>query len=457
MDQSRTKACVLHVHYHAPHQGGQKTDSSKDRKKEKIPLENLQAALNEGIGLAEAINLDIVHSQLIQLQRVTSATYIGRGNVQQLADLIKDEDVEVVIFDGPLSPAQQRNLEKLWNCKVIDRTSLILEIFGDRARTAEGRLQVELATLSYQRTRLVRSWTHLERQRGGFGFTGGPGETQLELDRRMINERIVRLKEQLEKMTRTRGLQRAARQDVPFPLVALVGYTNTGKSTLFNRLTHAKVLAKDMLFATLDPTMRQIKLPSGRNVILSDTVGFISNLPTQLVAAFRATLEEVCSADLILHVRDASHPNTTEQGQDVEKILVELGLEDKLHNGSVINVYNKIDLIPQDQLPFTFPPQSIQENIYSSMGSSEGRPPQLAISAITGEGIQDLLLCIDEQLNRNNTLLELDLPATAGEALAWLYRQGAIQSRRDDEEIIHLVIKLQPALYDKFRKKFLGE
>lgn len=460
MSQEKTKACVLHVHYHAPHQGGQKNDSSIDIKKGKVSPEDLYVSLNEAIGLAEAIDLAIVYAQVIQLQKVTSATYIGRGNVQQLAEIIKDEEVELVIFDGPLSPAQQRNLEKLWNCKVIDRTSLILEIFGDRARTAEGRLQVELATLSYQRTRLVRSWTHLERQRGGFGFTGGPGETQLELDRRMIEERIIRLKEQLEKTRRTRGLQRTARQDVPFPLVALVGYTNTGKSTLFNRLTQAKVLAKDMLFATLDPTMRQIKLPSGRNVILSDTVGFISNLPTQLVAAFRATLEEVCSSDLILHIRDASHPNRVGQGHDVEKILIELGLEEKLQDGSVVNVYNKIDLIPEDQLPFSFPDESLEDHPYASKGSlseaqSDDRPPQLAISAITGDGIQDLLQCIDEQLNRNNTLINLDLLSTAGDALAWLYRQGVIQTRVDEDEIVHLTIKIQPALYEKFQKQFL--
>lgn len=429
-----TRVCVLHVYYPSSSKGEGFSEFSGN-KPVRLSPEQLYANLQEAIGLSEAINLAVVYAQVIQLQRVTSATCIGRGRVDQLAQLIQDESIEVVIFDGPLSPAQQRNLEKAWNCKVIDRTSLILEIFGDRARTAEGRLQVELATLTYQRTRLVRSWTHLERQRGGFGFTGGPGETQLELDRRMIDERVVRLKEQLEKIKRTRGLQRTARKDFPFPLVAIVGYTNTGKSTLFNRLTQAKVLAKDMLFATLDPTMRQIKLPSGRSVILSDTVGFISNLPTHLVAAFRATLEEVCEADLILHVQDASHPNAIEHTKDVEKILLELGLEEKLRDGSVINVFNKIDLLPEGDV-------------------IEASPAQLPLSAVTGEGVDNLLGVIDDRLNRNNTLYDIILPSSHGKALAWLYRQGCIVTRDDRDEGIHLTIKIQPALFEKFTRQF---
>ncbi len=399
---------------------------------------DLEAALDEAIGLALAIDLNIVYSQIIQLKKATPATMIGRGNVDLLADMIQQDEVDLVIFDGTLTPVQQRNLEKSWNCKVIDRTSLILEIFGERARTAEGRLQVELAALTYQRSRLVRSWTHLERQRGGFGFTGGPGETQLELDRRMIDDRIIRIKADLEKTKLTRGLHRSARADVPYPTVALVGYKNAGKSTLFNKLTQADVLAKDMLFATLDPTMRQVKLPSGRTVILSDTVGFISHLPTQLVAAFRATLEEVCAADVILHVQDIAHPNSAMQEDEVNKVLTELGLEKQLADGTTLRVMNKIDLIDDADL------KPLRKRL---------KKCDVMISAVTADGFDKLLILIDKQLNRHNKLVELDLPYDDGESLAWLYRQGVIIGRVDGENAIHLKLQISPAVLDRFKAR----
>lgn len=392
---------------------------------------SLKGCLDEAIGLAQAIDLEIAHAQLIQLAKAIPATLIGKGNVEVLGGLIQALEISLMVIDHALTPIQQRNLEKAWKCKVIDRTGLIIEIFGHRARTAEGVLQVELAALNYQRSRLVRSWTHLERQRGGFGFIGGPGESQLELDRRLIDERIIKIKKELAQTKRTRGLHRTARQRVPFPVVALVGYTNAGKSTLFNLLTKANVMAENLLFATLDPTMRQVKLPKGREIILSDTVGFISNLPTQLIAAFRATLEEVCSADLILHVRDIAHSDTDSQAQDVYRVLEELGITHPLESGLMLEVCNKQDLLSEDAWKILENRLKREEDV-------------VAISALTGQGIEELLIRIDEKLKGKGTVYHLSIPVSEGHVLAWCYRQGVIVDRQDDGEVIHLSVRLTP-------------
>jgi GTP-binding protein HflX len=332
-------------------------------------------------------------------------------------------------------------LENAWGCKVIDRTGLIIEIFGDRARTAEGSLQVELAALNYQRSRLVRSWTHLERQRGGFGFIGGPGESQLELDRRLIDERILKIKKGLAQAKRTRALHRTARGRVPYPIVALVGYTNAGKSTLFNLITQADVFAENLLFATLDPTMRQVKLPSGRQIILSDTVGFISELPTQLIAAFRATLEEVCSADLILHVRDVAHPDTDHQAKDVYQVLEELDISHPLEAGILLEVCNKVDLLSKED-------QNILEN------RLKREENLVAISALTGQGVDTLLSRIDQKLQEKGTVVQIEIPSSEGELLAWCYRQGVIVERQDAEEVIQLKLRLTGAEKQKLIERF---
>jgi GTP-binding protein HflX len=361
---------------------------------------------------------------------------MGSGQVDGQAGAITANGVEVAVVDAQLSPVQQRNLEKAWQCKVIDRTGLILDIFGERAATREGTLQVELAHLEYQRSRLVRSWTHLERQRGGFGFLGGPGETQIEADRRMIGERIVRLKRELEQVRRTRGLHRTARRRVPFPVVALVGYTNAGKSTLFNAMTGAEVMARDQLFATLDPTMRGLRLPSGRQAILSDTVGFISELPTELVAAFRATLEEVAEADVILHVRDASHPDTAAQRADVIAVL-----DGMVRDGTLgadwasrnIEVLNKADLMGGvDHVP--------------------ARPNAIAVSAITGEGLDALKSAIDARIAAGMDVAEYTLEPGDGARLAWLYQHGEVIERQDDEEAVHVCVRLLPADRSRFER-----
>ncbi len=323
-----TTAFVIHV-------------EPKNRSRKDEALRDATARLEEAVGLTAAIHLNVVQALVAPLARPTPGTLLGTGKVEEIAVLARDQEPDVIIVNAHLSPVQQRNLEKAWNSKVLDRTAVILEIFGERAATREGRLQVELAHLNYQRSRLVRSWTHLERQRGGFGFLGGPGESQIESDRRLIAERIVRIKAELEKVKKTRSLGRQARRRVPFPVVALVGYTNAGKSTLFNRLTESEVLAKDLLFATLDPTMRGVKLPQGTRIILSDTVGFIADLPTELVAAFRATLEEVLAADVIVHVRDTAHEETAAQKADVLAVLDELGAADR----PMLEVLNKIDLL----------------------------------------------------------------------------------------------------------------
>ena len=389
-----------------------------------------EARLDEAVRLAEAIGLDIAHAEVVNVSEIRPSTLLGSGAVERLGGLIKGLEVEVAVVDGPLTPVQQRNLERAWKCKVIDRTGLILEIFGARARTREGRLQVELASLTFQRSRLVRSWTHLERQRGGFGFLGGPGETQIETDRRLIGERIVRLKKELEEVARTRGLHRKARRRVPYPIVALVGYTNAGKSTLFNRVTLADVFAKDQLFATLDPTMRGLTLPSGRKAILSDTVGFISDLPHELVNAFHATLEEVQEADIILHVRDVSHPDTEAQRRDVEDVLKELELETAMRD-RMIEVLNKADLLPPE------------ERQVLEARSRRGEPATVLLSAMTGEGCDVLLAAIDARLAAAAHTVEVELPPEDGATLAWLYRNGEVVERRDGEDgTIFLTVRL---------------
>ncbi len=385
--------------------------------------------LEEVTSLTKAIDLNVIKSALVPLSTIRANAFIGKGAIENYAPLIKEHDIEVVIMACPLSPLQQRNLEKAWNTKVIDKTALILEIFGKRARTREGVLQVELAHLTYARSRLVRSWTHLERQRGGSGFLGGPGETQIELDRRLIDEDIVKIKKELEDVKKTRHLHRLARKKIPFPVVALVGYTNAGKSTLFNKLTKADVMAKDMLFATLDPTMRRIKLPSGQEVILSDTVGFISDLPTELVMAFRATLEEVLDADVIVHVRDYYHDDSTAQRIDVEGVLSDLGLKEMVDDG-LIEALNKMDLFDADDR------QMILEQ-------KTRRPKECPICAYTGEGFEKLLNCIEEALNKDAKHVTLHIPVTDGKALAQIYQKAQVLSRHDTQKLIKLEVKIK--------------
>ncbi|MCC6468995.1 MAG: GTPase HflX [Alphaproteobacteria bacterium] len=403
-----------------------------------------EARVAEAVGLARAIGLTIAHAQSVVVKKPRPATLMGSGTVEAMAQIVEAQEIGVVVVDGTVSPVQQRNLEKAWKAKVIDRTGLILEIFGARARTHEGALQVELAALSYQRSRLVRSWTHLERQRGGFGFLGGPGESQLEMDRRLIDERIIKLKRELEQVKRTRGLHRAARKRVPYPVVALVGYTNAGKSTLFNRLTRAAVMAEDLLFATLDPTMRRLSLPSGRTAILSDTVGFISNLPTQLVAAFRATLEEVLGADIIVHVRDVAHPDSAAQRGDVLKVLRELGLEALLDGNDkqrhLIEALNKIDLLDR--------------TARATLDAQRARDANaVPLSAVTGEGCEDLLHAVDACLAAQRQVTEFDIPVGDGASIAWLYEHGEVLERRDGEDRVHLRVGLDPADLQRFERR----
>ncbi|MEZ5932689.1 MAG: GTPase HflX [Alphaproteobacteria bacterium] len=388
--------------------------------------------LAEAVGLAHAIDLEVVDALLLPLRQIRPATLIGPGRVDELAERVKSENIDLVVVDAALSPIQQRNLERAWKTKVIDRTGLILEIFGARARTREGSLQVELAALSYQRSRLVRSWTHLERQRGGLGFIGGPGESQIELDRRRIDERITRIKGQLEDVKRTRGLHRESRKRVPYPVIALVGYTNAGKSTLFNRLTGADVMAKDQLFATLDPTMRQVTLPGGRPVILSDTVGFVADLPTDLVAAFRATLEEVRSANLVIHVRDIAHPDSEAQKTDVLAVLADLDLGDLAKEGRLLEFWNKRDLLDAVEVDAVAAEAARQQDVVLG-------------SAITADGLDEALAEIDRRLAARSTLVELTLDSSDGEGLAWLYRHSRVLKRQDEDGATRITAALEPA------------
>ena len=402
-----------------------------------------EARLKEAVGLARAIDLTVVQAGLVTLNDIRPATYIGKGKVDEIAGLAKSLSASVVVMDCPVSPVQQRNLEKSWNAKVIDRTGLILEIFGRRARTREGALQVELAHLTYQKSRLVRSWTHLERQRGGFGFLGGPGETQIEADRRLIEERIARIEADLEKVKRTRKLHRDSRKRVPYPIVALVGYTNAGKSTLFNRMAAASVLSADMLFATLDPTLRGVGLPHGARMILSDTVGFISDLPTMLVAAFRATLEEVMEADVILHVRDMSHDDSEAQSHDVGKVLAELGIE--ISDPRIIEVWNKIDLLDSDA----------HARVFNFAERQPRRRYPLLVSALNGEGIGDLLVAIESRLGEKRRTLQLSIDPSDGAGLSWLYRHSEVLSRelREDGRMA-LSVRADPKNAEMVKHKF---
>jgi len=398
-----------------------KTDGSGAPRRTVPSMHSPQDRLAEATGLAEAIELEIKGSVLVPLPEPKPATLFGSGKVDEIGRLVEVDQIGLVVVDHALTPVQQRNLEKAWKTKVLDRTGLILEIFGARARTREGRLQVELAHLTYQKGRLVRAWTHLERQRGGAGFLGGPGEAQIELDRRMLQDRIDQIRRELAQVVRTRELHRAGRRKVPYPVVAIVGYTNAGKSTLFNKVTGAGVLAKDQVFATLDPTMREVKLASGRRIILSDTVGFISDLPTMLVAAFRATLEEVVSADLVLHVRDIAHAESDAQRRDVEQVLADLGLSAGQADSRIIEVWNKIDLLD---------PVSREEMM---AGARWAEVPAVPVSAVSGEGLDALLTTIDSRLGAADEIVELTLAHQDGRLLSWLYENGQVLERSDGD------------------------
>ena len=411
--------------------------------RESLPaIRGSDARLEEATGLARAIDLTVADALIAPVSQIRPATYLGKGKVEEISGLVAGHEADLVIVDCALSPIQQRNLEKEWRTKVLDRTGLILEIFGRRAKTKEGTLQVELAHLNYQRSRLVRSWTHLERQRGGFGFMGGPGETQIEADRRLIGDRITRLEQELKKVQATRRLHRAGRQRVPYRVVALVGYTNAGKSTLFNRLTRAEVQAADMLFATLDPTLRALSLPHGGKAMLSDTVGFISSLPTQLVAAFRATLEEVLEADVILHVRDISHEDSEAQEQDVEAVLHQLGIEtDGQH---ILEVWNKIDRLSDEE----------RENIRNIAARRSPEQPCFLVSAETGAGLDGLLAAIEERLAATRTTLHLSIDAGDGAGISWLHRNSEVLGKDLQDGRYEMTVRVDETKRDLVINRF---
>lgn len=418
--------------------GAQPRDGARERTAG-ISDRTPQARLEEAVGLATAIDLDVRASGVVSVSQPKPATLFGSGKVEELAGIVRIEEAELVVVDHPLTPVQQRNLETAWDAKVLDRTGLILEIFGERARTREGRLQVELAHLIYQKSRLVRSWTHLERQRGGFGFLGGPGETQIETDRRLLSERIIKIQKVLDHVRQTRALHRKSRQRVPYPAVALVGYTNAGKSTLFNTLTGAEVLAQDILFATLDPTIRALILPNGSKSVLSDTVGFISDLPTTLVAAFRATLEEVQEADLVLHIRDISDQATASQRADVNAVLAELGINAEEEPDRVLEVWNKADLLDRAALEHAT--------------NEAARHGAILVSAMSGMGLDGLLAEIETRLNRRRQTLDIVVQPQEGALSNWIYENCEVISRSDlGDGVTSLRIRVAPEKRDKLAR-----